>query len=145
MNMRRIALKAALTGALLLAGTAVSLAASAEATSSVNVRQGPGTQYGVVDQLYAGEEVDVQGCQGGWCRIEHSGQDGWVSANYLSRGGYSGDDYYDNGPDIIIRAPRYHRPLPPPPRYYRPYRHSRPYYDNSFCFGGNNAQFCIGN
>lgn len=138
MSIKSIALKAGVAGALLLAGTAASFAASAVATSGVNVRLGPGTQYGIVDQLYAGEQVEVYGCQGSWCQISHTGPDGWVSANYLTRGdGYYDDDYYE-GPDFIIRSPRpSYRPW-----YGRPYPR-RPY--SSFCVGGPNARFCISN
>ncbi len=143
MTLKNIALKAGLAATGLLMGTAAAFAASAEATSPVNVRSGPGTSYSVVDQLYAGENVDVRACQGGWCRITHSGPDGWVSANYLTRGGdyYDDDDYYD-GPDIVVRAPRYYRSYPYY-RHYRPYRPYGPY--GSFCVGGSNASFCISN
>lgn len=55
------------------------------AAGSVNVRTGPGVNYSRVDTLYPGETVAIQGCQYGWCYITHSGPDGWVSANYLSR------------------------------------------------------------
>ena len=79
---------AALTG---LAG--VSLAAAAEATASVNVRSGPGTAYTVVDQLYAGERVDIAECgSNGWCLIAHNGPDGWVSSRYLTNDEDDRDD-----------------------------------------------------
>lgn len=65
------------------------LAATAVATTPVNVRSGPGTNYRVVDVLARGEEVEVIECQARWCRIRHPGPDGWVSARYLS--GVSGD------------------------------------------------------
>lgn len=132
MRIKRNALTAALSAALLLGSTAASLAITAVATGDVNVRRGPGTGYAVVDQLYEGEDVDVRGCSGGWCRIEHAGPDGWVSARYLTRDtGFYGED--DGDPDFFIRRP------------YRP--HYRPYYDpypgNYVCFGGPNARFCI--
>jgi uncharacterized protein YraI len=135
MNIKRNALRAGLVAALFLTGTAASFAAAAYATSSVNVRQGPGTNYRVVDQLRPGESVDVRGCQGGWCRVEHSGPDGWVSANYLSRDyNYDDDFYIDDEPDFFLDAPRRpHRPYFFPPR--------RP--SNSVCIGGSNASFCI--
>lgn len=60
------------------------LAAPAIATGGVNVRTGPSTQYAKVDTLFKGENVDVKQCQSGWCYIQHSGPDGWVSANYLA-------------------------------------------------------------
>ena len=74
-----------------------------QATASVNVRSGPGTQYRVVDTLYPGEEVNIETCRSnGWCLIEHSGPDGWVSARYLSN---SGGDYRDNDDRAVRRAP----------------------------------------
>jgi hypothetical protein len=73
-----------------------STAMADQATASVNVRSGPGTQYGVVDTLYAGEDVNIETCRSnGWCLIEHSGPDGWVSARYLSN---SGRDYGNDRP-----------------------------------------------
>ena len=71
----------------------VSTAAADQATASVNVRSGPGTQYGVVDTLYPGETVNIETCQSnGWCLIAHTGPDGWVSARYLSNDGGDYDD-----------------------------------------------------
>jgi len=62
-----------------------------QATASVNVRSGPGTQYSVVDTLYRGENINIETCRSnGWCRIAHTGPDGWVSARYLSN---DGSDY----------------------------------------------------
>lgn len=67
-----------------------------QATASVNVRTGPGTQYRVVDTLYPGENVNIETCRSnGWCRITHTGPDGWVSARYLSN---DGSDYGDDEP-----------------------------------------------
>lgn len=64
-----------------------------QATASVNVRSGPGTSYRVVDTLYPGEQVNIETCRSnGWCLIEHSGPDGWVSSRYLNN---DGDDYGD--------------------------------------------------
>ena len=75
-----------------------------EATASVNVRTGPGTQYRVVDTLYPGEQVNIETCRSnGWCRITHSGPDGWVSARYLSNDG--GDYGSDRGDREVRRSP----------------------------------------
>ncbi|MEQ1768633.1 MAG: SH3 domain-containing protein [Devosia sp.] len=91
-------------------GTAVSVVAGlglataaqaldAEATTSVNVRSGPGTGYAVVDTLYAGESVDVEDCRSsGWCHVSHSGPDGWVSSHYLS----ISDDGSDDGSGQVV-------------------------------------------
>ncbi|QDZ10948.1 SH3 domain-containing protein [Devosia ginsengisoli] len=62
-------------------------AAPGVVTGNVNVRSGPGTNYGVVDVAARGTQVDVQRCQGSWCYIVKPGPDGWVSASYLSAGG----------------------------------------------------------
>ncbi|WP_152558359.1 SH3 domain-containing protein, partial [Devosia sp. LC5] len=62
-------------------------AAPGTITTNVNVRQGPGTNYAVVDVARAGTRVDVQRCQGSWCYIAKAGPDGWVSARYLTAGG----------------------------------------------------------
>jgi len=66
---------------------ATSMAAPATASGTVNVRSGPSTSYPVVDTLRAGESVDVRGCRSGWCFVEKSGPDGYVSASLLRAGG----------------------------------------------------------
>jgi len=74
---------AAFAACLISAGSG--LAVEAEAKSAVNVRTGPGTSFGVVDQLTAGEVVNVTECApSNFCFVEHAGPDGWVSANYLT-------------------------------------------------------------
>lgn len=100
---KRTLLRAATATAVVCAAAVVFLpatasAAPAEATSAVNVRSGPGTSYSIVDSLRAGQQVDVRGCRSGWCYIEKSGPDGYVSANYLRRasdsdGGRRGDRF----------------------------------------------------
>lgn len=76
-----------------------------EATASVNVRTGPGTQYRVVDTLYPGETVNIETCRSnGWCRIAHSGPDGWVSARYLSNDGVDYGSGRDD-PRVDRRSP----------------------------------------
>lgn len=74
-----------LAAALGLSILGLSAVQAAQSTVSLNVRSGPSTGYGVVDTLYAGEDVDVRECRSnGWCYITHSGPDGWVSARYLT-------------------------------------------------------------
>ena len=120
---------AGLAAAAMLASVGAALAYPAVSTGSVNVRSGPGTSYAVRDSLRPGERVDVQRCQGSWCYVSHSGPDGWVSANYLSRGARSYapprvyvtpdyDDNYDNGyyydyPPSIYIGPGYSHGYPP--------------------------------
>ena len=60
------------------------MSATMYAKSSVNVRQGPGTEYDRVGHLDAAEEVNVTGqCANGWYRIEFEGGEYYVSGNYL--------------------------------------------------------------
>ncbi len=68
----------------ILASSSAVLAVPASATTTLNIRSGPGTDFNVLDVLRTGEAVEVTECvSNGWCRIEHNGPDGWVSANYL--------------------------------------------------------------
>ncbi|WP_291364536.1 SH3 domain-containing protein [Devosia sp.] len=134
----------------LLATTATAFAAPAYATGNVNVRSGPGTGYSRIDTLRRGEQVDVVQCRGSWCYVEKRGPDGWVSANYLSRGGNPGwdDDWgWDRPPHWNPRPPRPPHWNPP-----RPWPQPQPwpgygYPGNgggSICFNGPNGYFCIG-
>jgi uncharacterized protein YgiM (DUF1202 family) len=51
--------------------------------SSVNVRNGPGTNYAVIGQMYAQQSVSVASCGGGWCQIYLSNGVGFVAQNYI--------------------------------------------------------------
>jgi hypothetical protein len=134
----------------LLATTATAFAAPAFATGNVNVRSGPGTGYSRVDTLRRGEQVDVLECRGSWCFIEKRGPDGWVSANYLSRGGgWDNDDDWDN--DWGWDRPPHWNPRPPRPPHWNPRPWPQPWPTHpgnnggSVCFNGPNGYFCIGN
>lgn len=76
----------AATAALVLMPTIAS-AAAGTATTFVNVRSAPSSTARVVNTLDAGEAVDVQGCEGGWCYVGANGNDGYVSQRYLSISG----------------------------------------------------------
>lgn len=138
---------AGLAALALLATTGVASAATAYATGNVNVRSGPGTGYAVIDALRRGQQVDVQYCRGSWCYVEKRGPDGWVSANYLDRGGRPGwndDDWYEE-PHWTPRPPRppHWNPRPPRPYPVYPVYPSKP--GASFCFNGPDGYFCFGN
>ncbi|MBV7327258.1 HlyD family efflux transporter periplasmic adaptor subunit [Chloroflexi bacterium TSY] len=63
--------------------------------SRLNVRQGPGTSFDVIDSLHDGLSVNVlnRNADGTWIQIERSnGETGWVSADYVT---------LDNEPDIL--------------------------------------------
>jgi Uncharacterized protein with a bacterial SH3 domain homologue len=51
------------------------------ATSALNIRQGPGTNYPIVGRLNSGQVFSSTGMQGDWVQISGGG---WVSARYVS-------------------------------------------------------------
>lgn len=68
-------IKALLASSALLLSSGAALAASATATTNVNVRSGPGQNYQVIDVLPEGETVNLIGCDDAWCEIS-MGRDG---------------------------------------------------------------------
>jgi uncharacterized protein YraI len=87
----------AATAALVLLPTVAS-AAPATATAFVNVRAMPSSSARVVNTLDAGEAVDVRECQGSWCYVIASGNDGWVASRFLSSGTGVGINFGITGP-----------------------------------------------
>lgn len=70
----------------LLGMSAPSLAAElATASTNVNLRAGPGTNYQVLTTVPAGASVTVYSCNSGysWCDIDYAGQRGYVAGKYL--------------------------------------------------------------
>lgn len=57
--------------------------------ADLNLRVGPGIEYGIIDVIPYGEVVDVFGCLEtvDWCDVEWYGLRGWVSAYYLVQPG----------------------------------------------------------
>jgi N-acetylmuramoyl-L-alanine amidase len=52
-------------------------------TSGLNLRSGPGTNFGVLKILPRGTRVDVLSVSGSWSNVEVGGLKGWVSNQYL--------------------------------------------------------------
>lgn len=79
-------------GALLVPG--IASAATAVATTNVNLRAGPSTAYPVVDVVRGGGAVNVHGCLSNrsWCDVTYQGLRGWMSSNYLAQA-YQGQRY----------------------------------------------------
>lgn len=98
MKISRIFTLIATAGFGVVASTVVALAVPAVAKSAVNVRTGPGVSYTKVDTLNKGEAVNVVQCKSGWCYVEHSGPDGWVSGNYLAAPSGGGSSSSSNPP-----------------------------------------------
>lgn len=143
LNKLTVAISAAVFS--ILASTVAALAVPAVATNAVNVRAGASTAYAVVDVLFAGEQVEVTQCQGGWCYIQHSGPDGWVSGNYLGPVNNPQSNDPDcsfslslggGTPNFQINCGNTSNPTPPPP----------PVTPKVCFFNGNNysgASFCV--
>ena len=57
--------------------------------SSLNVRKGAGTGYGVIGCLKKGNVVSASGEANGWLKISYNGRVGWISKKYTRSGGNS--------------------------------------------------------
>ncbi|MBO4351609.1 MAG: SH3 domain-containing protein [Proteobacteria bacterium] len=57
--------------------------------SSLNVRKGAGTSYGILGQLSGGTTVTALGESSGWLKISFKDQTGWISKKYTKVGGSS--------------------------------------------------------
>ncbi|MDP2409930.1 MAG: SH3 domain-containing protein [Pseudolabrys sp.] len=114
-----------LTAGLLLGSASIAAAAPALVTADLNLRSGPGTNYGVVNVLPGGSTVDVLSCSGSWCRVGWGNSVGFASRSYLDVAG--GPVYAVAPPPIVVAppvfgygyayrsGPRFHSG----PRYYR--------------------------
>lgn len=62
-------------------------AANLFTTTNVNLRSGPGTAHGKTAVIPAGQIVSLRGCVSGyaWCRVDWSGERGWVYTKTLTR------------------------------------------------------------
>ncbi|MGN6142232.1 MAG: DUF1236 domain-containing protein [Mesorhizobium sp.] len=76
-----------LASALGLSMTSFALADTAVvATTDLNLRAGPGSQYPVVGVIGAGQSTMVKGCinQGKWCNVSTGSEDAWAYSDYLA-------------------------------------------------------------
>lgn len=94
--MKRV-IKSALIAIALLSATAAQ-AANAIVTTNLNLRTGPGTNYGTIGSIPNGARVDVRGCTNGygWCQVNYSGTTGWASSRYLAMREGSSNNYNNN-------------------------------------------------
>jgi len=65
----------------------IGMAAAAEATTALNLREQPGTQGAVIGVIPEGAQVETMGCQSGWCQVSYRGRRGFASVAYLSKDG----------------------------------------------------------
>jgi uncharacterized protein YraI len=80
----KLLVSAAVAGVLVTSGAA--FAATATATTDLNIRAGPGSQYPVIGILGAGQSTEIKGClqNGRWCSVSTAGEEGWAYSAYLS-------------------------------------------------------------
>ena len=122
------------------------IASAAVATTTVNVRTGPGVGYNAIDTLSRGEQVAIVDRDGSWCAVQKSGPDGWVACAYLSNGVIIRQPSVRVSPSVSfnfgigVRPARPHRP-PPPWWYDRGHDHD---HDWDRDRGGNSFSLSIG-
>jgi uncharacterized protein YraI len=76
-------------------------AAPAVVLDYLNLRVGPGYDYGIIEVIPAGWIIDAGACVDGWCQANVNGLAGYVDANYLGTA---------RPPAIAYGAPRYYWP-----------------------------------
>jgi len=118
---------AGFTGAILLTiSVEAASAAPARVYSNTNLRQGPGTSYGVIVTVPGGSIVDVRDCAADWCTAHWRGRVGYMIASNLDlRSGldappvvvYSSPPPVVYGPAYGYYGPRYY--IGPRYRYWR--------------------------
>jgi uncharacterized protein YraI len=122
-----------------IGGPGVAQAQSARTNSSVNLREGPGTNYSVITTIPSGAYVRILGCTAGyqWCGVDYAGIEGYSAGRYLTvtSGQYSGQLITAVGVGVALSVPLwrydywrpryYHRPGHRPPNY-RPPGHRPP-------------------
>lgn len=102
-------------------------AAPATVASNTNLREGPGTNFGVIMTVPGGSVVEVIRCGGEWCNVMADGRPGYMIARNLGMGGPR--------PVTVVRpAPRVVVVEPPPPVYYG-YYGPRYYYGPGYYYG----------
>ncbi len=119
MNLNGVAGLAAIA---LAASTSVAVAYSTATTQSTYLHTGPGAKYSLVTPVPAFARVNVQHCEGGWCRVVWTQYAGYMPAALLASAGRA--------------PPLTYAPAPPPPGYDGGYPgYCDPYYDPD-CAGG---------
>lgn len=53
--------------------------------ANVNLRNGPGTNHGVIRVVRSGEDVTIVRCERSWCLVNAGRETGWLAQNYVMR------------------------------------------------------------
>lgn len=156
MALGRTAIKGGLAALMVMAMAAGAFAWEAVATTSLNVRSGPGTGYNVVAVLQRGERINVDYCRSGWCFVNKGwNQNGWASQRYLAQANQWTPPRPQPQPPVWNNPrPPHWNPYPPrpphwgnprPPQWNPAPPRPRPTPPSQVCFNGPNGYFCIGN
>lgn len=94
-------------GAVALAAMSAGLASAAPATvaSNTNLREGPGTNFGVIMTVPGGSVVEVIRCGGEWCNVMADGRPGYMIARNLGMGGPAPVAVVRPAPPVVVVAP----------------------------------------
>ncbi len=83
-------------GVLLALAVDAASAAPARVKTNTNLRQGPGTTFGVTATVPGGSVVDIRNCAGEWCTASWRGRIGYMIASNLDLAGP------DPGPGPVV-------------------------------------------
>lgn len=102
--MKRQISKLLVAGVLLVLPAVANAATNGFATTNVNMRSGPSTQYPAVVVVPSGAPIVIHGCLSNvnWCDVSFARGRGWVSGNYIQAG------YQQRR---VYVGPQYYRPL----------------------------------
>ncbi len=98
MKLAKFAITGALAALMTVGGIGAAFASDARVTTTLNMRDGPGTWYDVIDVLSRGSRVYIEECnrRGTWCFVSSRYADGWVSSRYLRPLHDRHEHYYDD-------------------------------------------------
>jgi hypothetical protein len=124
---------------MLALATEFAAADPARVTANVNLRQGPGTTFGIVTTIPRGTVVNVLRCTGEWCNIRWRDRGGYALARNLGPGGPGAGPPPGapvvagpppGGPVVVAPPPGAPVVVGPPPVYYYggPYYRRGPYW-----------------
>jgi uncharacterized protein YraI len=124
---------AALVGlGLSVVGISAASAAPATVVADINMRRGPGTNFGVVAVIPEGVTVDRGRCaSNNWCRVSWNGRSGFIKGSYMvagQRGGRVVRQRVYEEPEETIYVERAPRVVVTPPIFGYGYEQPAPYY-----------------
>jgi uncharacterized protein YraI len=76
-----------LSAGIVALSTGWAAAAPAVVLDFLNLRVGPGYEFGIIEVIPSGWIVDAGACVEGWCQVRVDGIAGYVDANYLGMAG----------------------------------------------------------